>query len=114
MSWPNRLLAFLLERQDARLVEQLAEQTAQQCRTALYDSVRKDAIGMTPEMLRGYVRAYAAGFVATELAKAPIPPEMADDFRPRVAAAAVEHLVDLVVADLLHAQPGARTLAAAA
>ena len=114
MSWPNRLFAFLLQRQDARLVEQLAEQIARHCRTALSDSVRQNAIGMTPDMLRGYVRAYATGCVAAALETASIPPEMADDFRLRVLAAATEQVVGLVVADLLNVQPVVRSLAAAA
>jgi len=114
MSWSKRLFGFLLQRQDARLVEQLAEQIAQHCRTALSDSVRQKAFGMTPDMLRGYVRAFATGLVAGALETASIPPEMADDFRPRVLAAAIEQVVDLVVADLLNVQPVVRSLAAAA
>jgi len=114
MSWPTRLFAFLLERQDARLIEQLAEQIAQHCRTALYDSVRQNAVGMTADMLRGYLRAYATGLVAAAPETSSIPPEMADDFRPRVLAAATEQVVDLVVTDLLNARPVAKTLAAAA
>jgi hypothetical protein len=114
MSWTNRLCGFLLQRQDTGLVERTAQQIAEHCRAAILECVRRGAVGMSRDALRGYVRAHAAGMVAAELDAATPPRGMASDFLPRVAAAAIEAVIELVAADFSDTVPAAATLAAAA
>ncbi|MEN6406655.1 MAG: hypothetical protein ABFC77_09300 [Thermoguttaceae bacterium] len=77
-----------------RLVQQAADEIVDQCRDDLWQRMRQPAATMSPPEIRGYVRALAMGVVCERLSHA-------DDVKPalrgRVAEAAVDQLIGMVV-----------------
>ena len=114
MMSPKRLFHSLLRRQNDVLVEQLAGQIAQQCRPAVWECVQQKALGMSLPMARGYIHAFATGFVVAEVELAQSHAALPSDLRERVIDTASARLVEMVVDDLLAARSTREPLAAAA
>ncbi|MCE5302163.1 MAG: hypothetical protein LLF97_03520 [Planctomycetaceae bacterium] len=79
---------------NARLVEQAASQIVDQCRDDLWQRMRQPAATMSPPEIRGYVRALAMGVVCEQLSREN---QLKPALRGRVAEAAVDQLIGLVV-----------------
>jgi hypothetical protein len=110
----NNLFIFVPHWRDAEIIRQTADQVARQCCSAVSDCVRQLAVEMGPDMLRGYIRAYAVGFVADEVNSISPPPEAQNGFQSKVTAAAIEQLIELVIDDLFKSRPDSGNVAEAA
>jgi hypothetical protein len=110
----NRLFDFLPMWRDTETVRRLAAKLAQQCRAVVLDCVRQQAATMTADMLRGYIRAYATSFASAALDSGVDAVNISAGARPKIIAAAVDQLIDLVIGDLQVAFPESEIFSAAA
>ena len=114
MALLDGLFAAVFRGKEDQIVRRLAGEVARQCRAALRNRVSRRSHGMSPAMLRGYIRAYAAALVAAEAAAAVTECGANVHLRSRVIDAATEQLVRVVCRDLLSARFAAQGRAAAA
>jgi hypothetical protein len=110
----DRLLIALCPWQTARSVDLLAREIARQCRDGLWRRIHRQTTAMSISELRGYASAYALGYVEEETVKAIFRGRLKPAGSRRVARAAVDRVVELVVHDFLSGAPPTITRTAAA
>jgi hypothetical protein len=97
----NALLTTLFPWRQIRLVEQAGGEIARQCRADLWKRVRRQTVGMNTSEIRGYARAYAAGFADSQVDQVLDRRSLKPSLRHRVLASGIEQLVGMVVRDAL-------------
>jgi hypothetical protein len=97
----NGVLQFLFPWRQAHFVKQAAGDVVQQCRADLWQRVDRRTANMSLSEIRGYARALAAGFVADQLDHSLCCHGLKPALRSRVADAAVDQLIGMVVHGIL-------------
>ena len=97
----NALLTTLFPWHQARLIEQAGGEVARECRADLWKRVRQPTLGMSTPEIRGYARAYAAGFAATHVDQVLDHRSLKPALRLRVLASGIDQLVGMAVRDAL-------------
>ena len=112
--FPVNLFRRFLPWRSGRLVTQVAGEVARQCRSTLWRRVSRQTASMSVAEVRGYVRAQAAGCVATEVEQVFARRRLKPALRTQVAASALDQLISMVVYDVLSeaASSDANTMAA--
>ena len=111
---PVDLFLRFLPWRSGRLATQVAGEVARQCRSALWRRVSRQTASMSVAEVRGYVRARAAGCVATEVEQVFARRRLKPALRTQVATSALDQLISMVVHDVLSepAPSDASTMAA--
>jgi len=102
--FPTNLLLRFLPWRSGHLATQVAGEVARQCRSALWRRVSCQTASMSVAEVRGYVRAQAAGCVATEVEQVLARRHLKPRLRAQVAASALDQLIGMVVHDVLSEQ----------
>jgi hypothetical protein len=97
----NAVLTALFPWRQFRLVEQAGGEIARQCRDDLWNRVRRQTMGMSTSEIRGYARAYAAGFADCQVDQVLDRRSLSPSLRQRVLASSIDQLVGMVVRDAL-------------
>jgi len=110
----NALLTTLFPWYQTRLIEQAGGEVARECRADLWKRVRRQTVGMSTPEIRGYARAYAAGFAATHVDQVLDHHSLKPALRLRVLASGIDQLVNMAIRDALsdESTADARPLAA--
>jgi len=114
MALLTRLVASVFGGKENETVRQLAEEIVCRCHADVRNCVGRRPRLMSPAVLRGYVRAYAAGLVAAEAETAAAEGGWSPPLREKVVRQSTEQLVEMVVQDLLNGDAVCQSRAAAA
>jgi hypothetical protein len=91
----DRLFAWL----DASLVHQAAGELARECHAAVWEAVGEQAIAMSRNEARGYIRAFAPEFLEKEVGLVLQRRRVRESLRQRIVLEATEQVVELILKD---------------
>jgi hypothetical protein len=100
-AFPTNLFLRFLPWRSGHLATQAAGEVARQCQSALWRRVSRQTASMSLAEVRGYVRAQAAGCVATEVEQVLARRQLKPKLRTQVTASALDQLIGMVVHDVL-------------
>jgi hypothetical protein len=112
MSLIQQIFQFLFSWRNSSRVEQIAGEAARECQADLWHSVYPRTVNMNPAEIRGYVRAYAVGYLTTQVDCAVSQYHLQPALKKQILGSAIDQLVSLVSHEVLCHVANPRTLAA--
>jgi hypothetical protein len=97
----NALWTLFFPWHRVRWIKQAGGEVARECRTQLWQRVRRSALGMSTPELRGYARAHAAVVAATQVDQVLARRSLRPNLRDRVLSSSVDQLVAMAIHDAL-------------